>query len=81
MPPAIVPMPVTEPTALLGNMSETVVNKLADQAWCAAAPMQMAATASTAALFPKWLTLPKYCVVSTASGNSAMRNMAVMRAL
>jgi hypothetical protein len=33
MPPAKPPIPVTEPTALLGNISETVVNKLADQAW------------------------------------------------
>src|SRR5579871_4180374 len=28
------PMPTTEPTACLGNMSEARVNKLADQPWC-----------------------------------------------
>ena len=29
-------MPVTDATALLGNRSDTVVNRLQDQAWCAA---------------------------------------------
>ncbi len=63
-------------------MSETVVNRLADHAWCAAAPMQMVATASTAAsVSPKCSTLPKYCVVNTVSGARAMRNIANMRAL
>ena len=43
--------------------------------------MQITATASTDAIFPKCSTLPKYCVVNTASGATAMRNIAVMRAL
>src|SRR4029079_829199 len=36
-PPAIPPSPVTEPTAVRGNMSPTSVNRLADQPWCAEA--------------------------------------------
>src|SRR6185503_11075975 len=35
--PAIPPRQTTEPTALRGNISEVVVNKLQDQPWCAAA--------------------------------------------
>src|SRR4029453_2399754 len=33
--PAIPPSPVTEPTAVRGNMSPTRVKRLADQPWCA----------------------------------------------
>src|ERR1019366_3357090 len=78
MPPAMVPMPMTEATVFFGNMSETVVKRFADHAWCAAAPMQITATASTEAIFPKCSTLPKYWVVNTVNGNTAMINMAVM---
>src|SRR5687768_10729965 len=44
--PAIPPIPTTEPTALRGNMSDVVVNRLHDQPWCAAAanPISTAAT-------------------------------------
>ncbi len=34
--PAMPPMPMTEPTALRGNISDDVVKRLADQPWCAA---------------------------------------------
>src|ERR1700691_4175905 len=34
--PAQVPMPTTDPTALLGNMSEVVVKRFADHPWWAA---------------------------------------------
>src|SRR3954468_13162291 len=34
--PANPPRPVTLATAFLGNMSDTVVNRFADHAWCAA---------------------------------------------
>jgi len=37
-------MPVTLATAFLGNMSETVVKMLADQAWWAAVPIPMMKT-------------------------------------
>ena len=43
--PAMPPMPTTEPTARLGNMSETSVNRLADQPWWAAAAIETSATA------------------------------------
>ena len=42
--PAMLPMPVTEPTACRGNVSETSVNKFADQPWCAAAARLMMTT-------------------------------------
>ncbi|MCY1496874.1 hypothetical protein D9M68_308260 [compost metagenome] len=35
--PAIPPIPITEPTLVRGKLSVTVVNRLADQPWCAAA--------------------------------------------
>jgi aryl-alcohol dehydrogenase-like predicted oxidoreductase len=44
MAPAIPPMPTTEPTANRGNMSLASVKMFADQAWCAAQAMAMAAT-------------------------------------
>ena len=44
--PAMPPMPVTEPTALRGNISEAVVKRLADQPWCAAAARLSSAMAT-----------------------------------
>src|SRR6267378_2895679 len=35
--PAIPPIPTTAPTALRGNISDDVVNRLADHPWCAPA--------------------------------------------
>src|SRR5487761_1341922 len=34
--PAVPPMPVTDATSLRGNISDTVVKRLADHPWCAA---------------------------------------------
>ena len=69
--PAIPPMPTTEATARLGNMSETVVNRLADQAWCAAPAMPMSSTA------PQALARVTKKIGST---QQAKMNMAVLRA-
>src|SRR5215213_1006133 len=44
--PAIPPKPTTEPTACFGNVSEAVVNRLADQPWCAAAASPTRKTAT-----------------------------------
>src|ERR1700678_2134267 len=43
--PAIVPRPMTDATLLRGNMSETVVKRLADHAWCAEPTSPMISTA------------------------------------
>src|SRR5687768_8941132 len=43
--PNIPPIPTTEPTARRGNMSDTVVKRLALQPWCAAAARLISATA------------------------------------
>src|SRR3954466_2033274 len=43
--PASPPNPVTDATAVFGNMSDTVVNKFADQAWCAAPATPSSTTA------------------------------------
>ena len=40
------PIPVTDPVAFLGNISETVVKIFALQAWCADAAIPMTITAS-----------------------------------
>src|ERR1039458_4587750 len=73
--PAIPPMPVTEATTFLGNMSETVVKILADHAWCAAQAMPMVSTAYHV------LMAPTREASSTVNGNKAMMNIAVLRAL
>jgi hypothetical protein len=39
------PMPVIDATACFGNISETVVKRLADQAWCAAPARPISNTA------------------------------------
>src|SRR6476661_3030518 len=44
--PAMPPMPTTEPTARLGNMSDVVVKRLHDQPWCAAAARPISTTAT-----------------------------------
>src|SRR3954463_6171777 len=36
MAPAVPPIPTTLPTAARGNISDAVVNRFADQPWCAA---------------------------------------------
>src|SRR5271157_3731244 len=46
--PAHIPMLTTEAIAPLGKTSETVVNRLAAQPWCAAAARLMSATATIA---------------------------------
>src|SRR5258705_12828969 len=73
--PAMPPIPVTEATAFLGNMSETVVKMLADHAWCAAHAMAIVATASHV------LMAPRREAKSTVSGNNAKMNIASLRAL
>src|ERR1039457_2514090 len=73
--PAIPPMPVTDATTFLGNMSETVVKILADHAWCAAQAMPMVSTAYQV------LMTPRREARRTVSGNRAMMNIVVLRAL
>ena len=41
-------MPITEPTALLGNMSDASVNTVVEKAWCSAMPQAMTSTATQA---------------------------------
>nr|WP_290937805.1 hypothetical protein [Haliscomenobacter sp.] len=72
-PPAIPPMPTTEATAFLGNISDTVVKILALQAWCAEAPMPISTT-GIQKLMP-----PKGCANNTTSGIKAIKNMARIR--
>ena len=43
--PAMPPMPTMLATARFGNTSETLVNRLADQAWCAAPARPISSTA------------------------------------
>src|ERR1700693_1578761 len=43
--PAMPPIPTTAPTALRGNISDDVVNRLADQPWCAPAAIPISAMA------------------------------------
>ena len=43
--PAILPIPITELMEFLGKLSDTVVNRFALQAWCAAAARLNKATA------------------------------------
>src|SRR5665213_1503050 len=73
--PAMPPMPVTEATTFLGNMSETVTKMFADQAWCAAQAMLMVNTAYQV------LMAPRREAKSTVNGNRAMMNIVVLRAL
>ena len=69
--PAIPPMPTTEATARLGNMSETVVNRFADQAWWAAPAMPISTTA---------LQSPTLVTSRIGSTHSAQINIVVLRA-
>ena len=43
--PAMLPRPMTEATALLGKMSDAVVKRFADQAWCEAPASPISITA------------------------------------
>ena len=72
--PAMPPMPVTEATAFLGNMSETVVKMLADQAWCAEQAIAMVPTASQVLIWPSREAS------STQSGHRAKMNIESLRA-
>ena len=49
----MLPMPTTDATARLGNMSEALVNRFADQAWCEAPAIPIRITA---AQLPTWVT-------------------------
>jgi len=69
--PAIPPIPTTEATALLGNMSETVVKRFADQAWCAEAAMPMSTTA---------VQSPTLVTTKIGTTDNAKVNMPVLRA-
>src|SRR5690606_13992555 len=63
-------MPITEPIVFLGNMSETVVKRLADHAWCAEAPMPIKITGIQKEIWPNgW-------AASTTSGMTAISNIA-----
>src|SRR5512139_3551334 len=70
--PAMPPNPTTEPTAFPGNRSEVVVNRLADQPWCAAAARLMRPTAS--------LRLPAPGASTIGNTEVAQLNIAVLRA-
>ena len=69
--PAMPPSPTTVATSFLGNMSETVVNRLADQAWWAEAARPMMRTADQS---------PTLVTNRIGSTSSAKRNMPVLRA-
>src|SRR5271154_7534870 len=52
--PAIPPIPTTAPTALFGNISETVVKRLADQPWWApAATLRRPIAAHSEVMLPR----------------------------
>src|ERR1051325_4882030 len=70
--PAIPPSPVTEPTAVRGNMSPTSVNRLADQPWCADA---VRATSNT-----EVQRLDDFEAKMIGTTADAQMNMAVLRA-
>src|SRR6266851_7643340 len=70
--PAMPPSPVTEPTAVRGNMSPTSVNRLADQPWCAEAAR---ATSSTDVH-----RLDDFEAKMIGTTAAAQMNMAVLRA-
>src|SRR3954463_12286988 len=70
--PAVPPMPITEPTALRGNMSDGSVYRFADQAWCAAVARLMIATASH--------RLSTYCAKKIGVTATALISMVVLRA-
>src|SRR4051812_30032618 len=69
--PANPPKPTTDATANFGNMSDAVVNKFADHAWCAEQARPISKTAGQMLAF-----------VTTTTGrtSSANANIAVLRA-
>ncbi len=73
--PAMPPMPVMEATIRLGKLSETVANRLAIQAQCAAQAMLMMRMAN------HMFANPAVCVNKTANGSSAYSNIDRERAL
>jgi len=73
MEPAMPPIPTTELTARLGNISDAVVKMLALQAWCAAAAKLMSATACQ--------MLAAYRAANMGNTQRAKINIAVLRAL
>ena len=62
-----------DPTAFLGNISDTVVKIFALHAWCADAPIPMSITGIQKLMYPRG------CAANTTNGNSAMSSMAFMR--
>src|SRR5262245_32028894 len=69
--PAKPPRPTTDATAYLGNMSDAVVNRLADHAWCAEHARPMSSTAGQTSAFVT------NTIGITATANT---NIAVLRA-
>ena len=69
--PAIPPTPTSDATARFGNMSDVVVNRFADQAWCAAPAMPIS---TTAARGRRWVTK------KIGSTQQAKMNIPVLRA-
>ena len=66
------PNPVTLPTARRGNISDTVVNKLALQPWCAAVAKEIRAIAKT---------MLEVCeAINIGTTQSAQINMVIFRA-
>src|ERR1700742_1660968 len=70
--PAMLPMPVTEPTAVRGNISDTVVKRLADHPCCAPA-----ATPSKPRAAHSDCRCP---IVKTGTTRHAQKHMAARRA-
>ncbi len=65
------PMPMIEATACFGNMSETVVKRFADHAWCAAPASPMSSTAGQS---------PTLVTIQIGSTQHAKINIPVLRA-
>src|SRR5258706_13101388 len=70
--PAAPPMPMTDPTALRGNMSDGRVNRLADQPWWAAAASEINPTATH--------RFEALAANMTGAAHNAQTNIAVLRA-
>src|SRR4051812_16344219 len=69
--PAKPPRPTTEATANLGNMSDAVVKRLADHAWCAEHARPMSSTAGH---------VPAFVTKTIGNTATAKTNIAVLRA-
>ena len=71
--PAILPIPMTELMEFLGKLSDTVVNRLALHAWCAAAANPIKPTACQ--------IFVAYRAVIIGTTQKAKISMAILRAL